>query len=139
LKKERIKKQIYKNRELAVADVAHYIDSFYNSPRRHSHLGGVSPEQFEEAHNPPRRVSTKSWELHRPPPIVPFWDRRREGVFADECVQERQTCSVGDSPTGGKVRNLCSLGRIRGGNEADEADRPSHLRDGERVTGPQRK
>jgi putative transposase len=34
LKKERIKKQIYKNRELAVADVAHYIDSFYNSTRR---------------------------------------------------------------------------------------------------------
>src|SRR5437016_5114807 len=31
LKKERVKKQIYKNRELAVADVAHYIASFYNS------------------------------------------------------------------------------------------------------------
>ena len=31
LKKERIKKQIYKNRELAIADVAHYIDAFYNS------------------------------------------------------------------------------------------------------------
>ena len=55
LKKERIKKQIYKNRELAVADVAHYIDSFYNSTRRHSHLGGVSPEQFEAAHKPLRK------------------------------------------------------------------------------------
>ena len=52
LKKEQIKKQIYKNRELAVADVAHYIDSFYNSTRRHSHLGGVSPEQFEATHKP---------------------------------------------------------------------------------------
>lgn len=50
LKKERTKKQIYKNRQLAVADVALYIDSFYNSTRRHSHLGGVSPEQFEAAH-----------------------------------------------------------------------------------------
>jgi len=50
LKKERIKKQIYKNRELAVADLAHYIDSFYNSTRRHSYLGGVSPEQFEAAY-----------------------------------------------------------------------------------------
>jgi putative transposase len=50
LKKERIKKQIYKNRELAKADVADYIDSFYNRMRRHSHLGGVSPEQFEAAH-----------------------------------------------------------------------------------------
>jgi putative transposase len=55
LKKERIKKQIYKNRELAVADVAQYIDTFYNSTRRHSHLGGVSPEQFEAAHKPRRK------------------------------------------------------------------------------------
>jgi len=55
LKKERIKKQIYKNRELAVADLAHYIDVFYNSTRRHSHLGGVSPEQFEAAHKRPRK------------------------------------------------------------------------------------
>ena len=39
LKKERIKKQIYKNRELASADVAAYIDSFYNPTRRHSPRG----------------------------------------------------------------------------------------------------
>jgi putative transposase len=50
LKKERIKKQIYKNRELASADVADYIVAVYNRSRRHGHLGGVSPEQFEEAH-----------------------------------------------------------------------------------------
>lgn len=49
LKKERIKKLIYKNRELAVNDVSDYIDTFYNRTRRHSHLGGVSPEQFEAA------------------------------------------------------------------------------------------
>ena len=47
LKKERIKKHIYKNRDLAAADIADYIESFYNSSRRHSHLGGVSPEEFE--------------------------------------------------------------------------------------------
>jgi putative transposase len=47
LKKERIKKRIYKNRDLAVADVSDYIDSFYNRTRRHRHLGGVSPETFE--------------------------------------------------------------------------------------------
>ncbi len=52
LKKERIKKQIYKNRELATNDVADYIDRFYNRTRRHSHLGGVSPEQFEKAQRP---------------------------------------------------------------------------------------
>lgn len=55
LKKERIKKQIYKNRELALADVADYIDTFYNGMRRHSHLGGVSPEPFEAAHQPRRK------------------------------------------------------------------------------------
>ncbi len=55
LKKERIKKQIYKNRDLAIADVAEYIDTFYNGTRRHSHLGGLSPEQFEAAHKPRRK------------------------------------------------------------------------------------
>src|SRR5688572_6895854 len=55
LKKERVKKQIYKNRELAVAEVADYIDAFYNRTRRHSHLGGLSPEQFEAAHKPRRQ------------------------------------------------------------------------------------
>lgn len=50
LKKERIKKQISKNRELAIADLADYIDSFYNRTRRHSHLGGLSPEQSEATH-----------------------------------------------------------------------------------------
>ena len=55
LKKERIKKQIYRNRELALSDVADYIVTFYNRTRRHSHLGGLSPEQFEAAHKPRRQ------------------------------------------------------------------------------------
>lgn len=55
LKKERIRKRIYKNRELALRDIADYIDTFYNRTRRHSHLGGVSPEQFEAAQDPRRR------------------------------------------------------------------------------------
>lgn len=33
-------KHIYKNRDLATADVADYIDSFYNGSLRHSHMGG---------------------------------------------------------------------------------------------------
>lgn len=49
LKKERIKKHIYKNREIATADISDYIDNFYNKVRRHSYLGGVSPEMFEAA------------------------------------------------------------------------------------------
>lgn len=47
LKKERIKKRIYKTRDLARADVFDYIEMFYNRSRRHSHLGGISPEAFE--------------------------------------------------------------------------------------------
>jgi putative transposase len=49
LKKERIKKRIYKNRDLANADISDYIESFYNRSRRHKHLAGVSPEDFEAA------------------------------------------------------------------------------------------
>ena len=49
LKKERIKKRIYKTRDLAKADIFDYIEVFYNRQRRHSHLGGVSPEAFERA------------------------------------------------------------------------------------------
>jgi putative transposase len=56
LKKERIKKRIYKNREIAQADISEYIESFYNRTRRHSHLGGVSPEDFETAGRKRRRV-----------------------------------------------------------------------------------
>ncbi|MEO5813258.1 MAG: IS3 family transposase, partial [Rhodanobacter sp.] len=26
-----------------------YIEAFYNRTRRHSHLGGISPEAFEKA------------------------------------------------------------------------------------------
>lgn len=49
LKKERIRKRIYKTREMARADVFDYIEVFYNRSRRHSHLGGISPEAFELA------------------------------------------------------------------------------------------
>lgn len=49
LKKERIKKRIYRTRVLAHADIADYIEAFYNPIRRHSHLNGVSPEVFEAA------------------------------------------------------------------------------------------
>ncbi|BCQ52295.1 transposase [Burkholderia gladioli pv. gladioli] len=49
LKKERIRKRIYKTRDMARADVFDYIEVFYNRTRRHSHLGGLSPEAFEQA------------------------------------------------------------------------------------------
>ena len=49
LKKERIRKRIYKTRDLAQADIFDDIEVFYNRARRRSHLGGVSPEAFEQA------------------------------------------------------------------------------------------
>jgi putative transposase len=49
LKKERIRKRIYKTRDLARGDIFDYIEAFYNRTRRHSHLGGVSSEAFERA------------------------------------------------------------------------------------------
>jgi transposase InsO family protein len=36
-------------RDMARADIFDYIEVFYNRARRHSHLGGVSPEAFEKA------------------------------------------------------------------------------------------
>lgn len=49
LKKEHIKKKIYKTRAIAQSAISEYIESFYNPTRRHSYLGGVSPEAFEAA------------------------------------------------------------------------------------------
>lgn len=49
LKKERIRRRIYRSREEARADVFDYIEMFYNRVRRHSHLGRVSPIDFEKA------------------------------------------------------------------------------------------
>jgi putative transposase len=34
---------------MARADIFDYIEVFYNRNRRHSHLGSVSPEAFEQA------------------------------------------------------------------------------------------
>ena len=47
LKKERIRKRIYKTRDLAKADVFDYIEVFYNRKRQHSYLGYISPAEFE--------------------------------------------------------------------------------------------
>jgi putative transposase len=47
LKKERIKKRIYKTREMATTEISDDIEMFYNRTRRHSHLSGVSPGGVE--------------------------------------------------------------------------------------------
>lgn len=47
LKKLRIRWRIYATRDEARADIFDFIELFYNSQRRRSHVGGVSPQQFE--------------------------------------------------------------------------------------------
>lgn len=49
LKKERIRRRIYRSREDARADVFDYIEVFDNRIRLHSHLGQLSPHDFEQA------------------------------------------------------------------------------------------
>ena len=47
LKKERIKRRIYPNRDTARSDVFDYIEMFYNPIRRHGSAGDLSPVEFE--------------------------------------------------------------------------------------------
>lgn len=47
LKKERVHRNIYATRDDARADIFDYIEGFYNSRRRHSTLGQISPMEFE--------------------------------------------------------------------------------------------
>jgi len=48
LKKEKVRRHIFKNREVAKAEIFDYIEVFYNRARRHQHLGNVSPESYEQ-------------------------------------------------------------------------------------------
>ena len=50
LKTERVFLTEYATREEARRDVMDYIEMFYNSRRRHSYLGYVSPREFEAMH-----------------------------------------------------------------------------------------
>ena len=47
LKKECVKKKIFTTREEARAEIFSYIEMFYNTKRRHSYLGYISPNEFE--------------------------------------------------------------------------------------------
>jgi len=48
LKTERVFSSSYKTREESRRDIVDYIEMFYNSNRRHSYLGYVSPKEFEK-------------------------------------------------------------------------------------------
>ena len=48
LKSERVVFRDYKTRGAAKLDIVEWIEAFYNSKRRHSYLGYVSPREFEK-------------------------------------------------------------------------------------------
>jgi transposase InsO family protein len=48
LKTERVFGEHYSTREEARRDIVDYIEMFYNSKRRHSYLGYLSPKEFEK-------------------------------------------------------------------------------------------
>jgi putative transposase len=48
LKTERIKRKIYKTRNEARSEIFNYIEFYYNSNRRHSNNGGISPVAYEK-------------------------------------------------------------------------------------------
>jgi hypothetical protein len=61
-----------RTRTLAKADIFEYMEMFYNRTRRHSRLGGVSPETFEAASNRglyvstgPGKVQPKRFTVHK--------------------------------------------------------------------------
>jgi putative transposase len=47
LKTKRVARKIYRTRDEAKADVFDYIERFYNTKRRHSTIGYISPMEFE--------------------------------------------------------------------------------------------
>jgi putative transposase len=48
LKRERTSKRYYRTRQEARDDIIDYIEMFYNSWRKHSYLGYVSPNEYEK-------------------------------------------------------------------------------------------
>ena len=48
LKRERIRRKIYKTRREAKEDIFNYIEMFYNSTRKHGTNGLLSPRQYED-------------------------------------------------------------------------------------------
>lgn len=50
LKRERIKRKKYLNREKAIEDIFEYIEMFYNSKRKHEYLNYQSPAEFDKSY-----------------------------------------------------------------------------------------
>ena len=57
LKSERVNYRQYKTRAEGMADIADYIEAFYNQKRRHSTLGNISPVEYEARQHKVSNVS----------------------------------------------------------------------------------
>ena len=69
-----------------------------------------------------------------PPPPVDYFRLLRS--FGERVRPAKAGMFSGRQSYRGKSQMPLSLGRIGGGNETEEADRPSHPQEGERVIGP---
>jgi len=80
-KKLRIRRQVYATWEETRADIFEFIELFYDAKRRHSHVGGVSPQQFEADRAASLQGAGRPWEVHcnqsarrdRGQPLHPIW------------------------------------------------------------------
>ena len=52
LKTEEVEGGSYETRQQAKTSIFSYLEGFYNSKRRHSSLGYLSPDDFERLHFP---------------------------------------------------------------------------------------
>lgn len=52
IKSELVHRESYADAEEARASVFEYVEVFWNRERRHSTLGGVCPQEYEQSHNP---------------------------------------------------------------------------------------
>lgn len=60
LKRERVRRKTYLDREEARREIFDYIKMFYNPKRRHSYANDVSPAEFENPYSTGYRVPRKA-------------------------------------------------------------------------------
>ncbi|AZK84867.1 hypothetical protein BO992_19495 [Xanthomonas oryzae pv. oryzae] len=78
LKRERIRQQVYLNKDGARAEVFDCIEMFYNPKRRHGSTGDLSPVAFERRYAQRGScVSAEPWACH----CSPTQQRARDEVL----------------------------------------------------------
>ena len=91
LKRERIRRQIYKSRAEARQDVFDYIEMFYNPKRKHVRNGMLSPVEFERQQKTDRRGCLENLGLFR---ILTNATSKRLKKFRDIATRYGHTVSA---------------------------------------------